>query len=256
MRNTHVDEVDGIDRPVLALGTDYPTGHVLEAHRHRRVQFLYGATGVMRVETADGSWTVPPHRAVLIPAGTEHRVTMTGVSTRSLYAEPEAVPWFPRRCQVVDVSPLLRALLLAAVDMPPRYDPHGRDGALVALLLHEIRGLVPLPLDLPLPGHAGLRALCEGFAAAPGVHEPPARWAERLHVSERTLHRMFLAETGMGFARWRQRACVLHALPLLARGEPVARVASDLGYASPAAFATMFSRVLGAPPRDFRSASG
>jgi AraC-like DNA-binding protein/mannose-6-phosphate isomerase-like protein (cupin superfamily) len=251
VRNIPVAEVDSIDRPVLAIGTDYPPEHVLPAHRHRRAQFLYGATGVMRVQTEDGEWTVPPHRAVLIPAGTDHRVVMTGVSTRSLYLEPSAVAWFPGRCQVVEVSPLLRELLLTAVDLDPRYSPHSRDAAVFALVLHELRRLVPLPLDLPLPGHEGLRRMCEEFLGAPDVHDPPARWAGRLHVSERTVHRLFRAETGMSFARWRQRACVLHALPLLARGEPVTRVATGLGYESPSAFSTMFLRVLGSSPRDY-----
>ncbi|WP_369268384.1 helix-turn-helix domain-containing protein, partial [Streptomyces harbinensis] len=48
-------------------------------------------------------------------------------------------------------------------------------------------------------------------------------------MSERTLARRFHRETGLGFARWRQRACVLHAVRRLASGAPVTRVAADLG---------------------------
>ena len=117
MRNVALDDVDTVDRAVLAIGTDYPPSHLLPDHRHRRAQLLYAATGIMRVDTADASWTVPTHRAVLIPPNADHRVLMEGVSTRSLYIEPAAAPWFPNRCQVVDVSPLLRALLLAAGSM-------------------------------------------------------------------------------------------------------------------------------------------
>ncbi|GAA1114995.1 helix-turn-helix transcriptional regulator [Nocardiopsis composta] len=248
VRNVPVAEVDGIDRAVLAIGTDYPPDHLLPFHRHRRAQFLYGATGVMRVETADGTWTVPTRRAVLIPAGTEHRVAMAGVSTRSLYIEPAAAPWFPERCRVVDVSPLLRELVLAAVDIEPRYPAHGRDADLVSLILHELARLAPLPLDLPLPRDAALRGLCEAFLDAPDVHAPPARWAAALHMSERSLNRLFHAETGMGYAQWRRRACALHALRLLGGGMSVTRTAAALGYQNPAAFTTMFRRLLGAAP--------
>ncbi|AFR09544.1 AraC family transcriptional regulator [Nocardiopsis alba] len=237
MRNIHVDEVDDIDRPVLAIGTDYPPGFVLARHRHRRAQFLYGVTGVMRVVAED------------------HQVTMEGVSTRSLYLEPAAVPWFPEHCRVVEVSPLLRALVSAAVDVDPRHERHGRDAALMELVLHELRGLVPLPLDLPLPRHEGLRALCEEFLEAPDVHDPLARWARALHVGERTVNRLFRAEVGMGFAQWRRRACVLRSLPPLARGERVTRVAADLGYDSPAAFSAAFSRMMGTSPRGYRAAA-
>ena len=255
VRNIHVDEVDDIDRPVLAIGTDYPPGFVLARHRHRRAQFLYGVTGVMRVVAEDGAWTVPPQRAVLIPAGVDHQVTMEGVSTRSLYLEPAAVPWFPEHCRVVEVSPLLRALVSAAVDVDPRHERHGRDATLMELVLHELRGLVPLPLDLPLPRHEGLRALCEEFLEAPDVHDPLARWARALHVGERTVNRLFRAEVGMGFAHWRRRACVLRSLPPLARGESVTRVAADLGYDSPAAFSAAFSRMMGTSPREYRAAA-
>ncbi|MGW7793393.1 AraC family transcriptional regulator [Streptomyces tricolor] len=254
MRNVPVAEVDDLDRAVLAIGTDYPPDHLLVWHAHRRAQVLYAATGVMRVETADGSWTIPTARAVLIPPGTRHQVAMTGVSTRSLYIEPAAVPWFPARCRAVDVSPLLRALILEAVEMEPRYPAHSRDAAVAALLLHELRNLAPLPLDLPLPADPRLRGLCEAFLRRPDVHDPPARWCAALHISERTLARLFRRGTGLSFSQWRQRACVLHSLRHLATGTPVTRVAAMLGYDNPAAYTTAFRKLLGRPPTASRGA--
>ncbi|OON71418.1 AraC family transcriptional regulator [Streptomyces tsukubensis] len=248
MRNVPLAETDGLDRAVLAIGTDYPPDHLLPFHRHRRAQFLYAATGVMQVETEDGAWSVPTHRAVLIPPTTSHQVTMVGVSTRSLYIEPGAVPWFPRDCRVVDVSALLRELVLDAVDMDPRYPEHGRDATVIQLILHEIRNLTPLPLDVPLPADEGLRRLCDAFLLAPDIHDPPARWAAALHVSERTLGRLFRAGTGLSFTQWRRRACVLHSLRHLAAGAPVTRVAATLGYENPAAFTAAFGSVVGRPP--------
>ncbi len=56
----------------------------------------------------------------------------------------------------------------------------------------------------------------------------------------------------MSFAQWRQQACLLSALPRLAAGEPVTAVALDLGYDSPAAFATMFRRLAGVPPSRYQ----
>ena len=252
MRNIPVAEVDGLDRAVLAIGTDYPADHLLPWHEHRRAQVLYAATGVMRVETADGSWTIPTARAVLIPPTTRHQVTMTGVSTRSLYLEPAAVPWFPARCQAVDVSALLRELILEAVEMDPYYPEHGRDAAVAALLLHELRHLAPLPLDVPLPSEPRLRGLCEEFLDKPDIHDPPARWCAALNVSERTLARLFRRGTGLSFSEWRQRACVLHSLHHLTTGLPVTRVAALLGYDNPAAYTAAFGKLLGRPPTAYR----
>jgi AraC-like DNA-binding protein len=251
VRNVALGDVDNVDRAVLAIGTDYPADHLLEFHRHRRAQLLYGATGIMRVDTADATWTVPTRRAVLIPSNIDHQVLMDGVSTRSLYIEPSAVPWFPTRCQVVDVSPLLRALLLAAVELPAVYDRHGRDGALVELMLHEIQSVTPLPLDLPMPGRDDLRSLCQAFASAPTLREIPGQWAAQLSVSTRTFNRMFRAETGLTFQQWRQRACVLHAIRLLSTGMTVTQTAAALGYDTPAAFSAMFAHQVGSTPKSF-----
>ncbi|MEB0047883.1 MULTISPECIES: helix-turn-helix transcriptional regulator [unclassified Pseudomonas] len=247
MRNVSIDLLDDTPRPVVAIGTDYSHGHLLPRHTHRRAQLLYGATGVMQVSTQNGSWVVPPQRAVWIPAGTEHEVLMQGVSTRSLYIEPRRVD-LGNRCQVISVSPLMRHLLMAAVEIPLTYDETGRDGALIDLLLHEVALSTHLPLHIPLPVEARLLKLCRAFLQQPNAHQTPQHWADQLHISLRTFNRLFRQQTGLSFSQWRQRACVVLALARLAVGTPVTRIALDLGYKSPAAFSTMFRRLLGQPP--------
>ena len=201
----------------------------------------------MQVSTHDGNWVVPPQRAVWIPPGVAHEVLMLGVSTRSLYIEPGAVD-LGERCQVIDVSPLMRHLLMEAVEVPLAYDPSGRDGLLIDLLLHEITRSAPLPLHIPLPVDGKLLALCQNFLHQPNAHQSPQHWAEQLHISLRTFNRVFRQQTGMSFSEWRQRACVVLALARLAAGEAVTRIALDFGYESHAAFSTMFRRILGQPP--------
>nr|WP_203644346.1 helix-turn-helix transcriptional regulator [Streptomyces sp. SID14478] len=243
-------EVDHVDRAVLPIGTDYPPGHLLDWHAHRRAQFLYGATGVMVVDTAEGTWTVPPERAVLIPAATRHRVRMLGVSTRSLYVEPGAVPWWPGTCMVVDVPPLLRELLLAAVEFEPEYDLAGRAGCIAALLLHEISARAPLPFHVGIPASADLARLCRAYLAAPDAGVTNARWAAATAMSERAFTRRFRDEGGESPAVWRARARLLAAVPLL-RSASVSEVGGRLGYASPAAFTAAFTRAFGTPPSRF-----
>lgn len=249
MRNRHIDDLDSVQRPVIAIGTDYPRGYLLPMHQHRRAQLLYGATGVMQVFTRQGNWIVPPQHAVWLPPQMAHEVRMVGVTTRSLYIEPAALlvdP--PQDCQVVSVTPLMRQLLMAAVDMPLDYDEQGRDGALVSLLLHELANLPPLPLHIPLPADRRLSELCQQFLQHPDAHDSPQAWASRLYMSIRSFSRLFRAQTGMSFSQWRQRACVVLALAQLAEGSSVTQVALELGYESSAAFATMFRRVLGQTP--------
>ncbi|MBU6532042.1 AraC family transcriptional regulator [Streptomyces sp. NPDC057245] len=250
MKNVPLADVDHVDRAVLPIGTDYPPGHLLDWHEHRRAQFLYGATGVMVVDTADGTWTVPPERAVLVPAATRHRVRMLGVSTRSLYVEPAAVPWWPRTCKVVDVPPLLRELLLAAVEFEADYSLSGRAGSIADLLLHEIAARAPLPFHVAIPASAVLSSLCREYLAAPDAGVTNADWAARAAMSERAFTRLFRTQTGDSPAVWRARARLLAAVPLL-RTAPVGEVAGRLGYATPAAFTAAFTRTFGLPPSRF-----
>lgn len=251
MQNIPLHSVDAVARPLLAIGTDYPPGTLLDTHTHRRAQVLYGMSGVMEVETDDGSWAIPPYSGVLIPAGKRHRVRMQGVSTRSLYIEPGAAPRSAGHCEVLVVTPLLHWLLLASVDIPALYDEDGRDGALVQLLLHEVRLAQTMPLFAPIPRDRQLARLCKAFLKSPHIQSTPQAWAQQLHKSLRTFTRFFNQQTGMSFGAWRQQACLLAALPKLSSGQSVTQVALDLGYKSPSAFTIMFRKRLGRTPMDF-----
>ncbi|RJX73391.1 helix-turn-helix domain-containing protein [Pseudomonas sp. LS-2] len=255
MRNTSIDALDSTPRPVIAIGTDYPEGYLLRRHRHRRAQLLYGSTGVMKVSTGQGDWVVPAQQAVWIPPGFEHEVLMLGVTTRSLYIEPAAAPAARSRCEVISISPLLRQLLIEAVDTPLAYDEHGRDGALMTLALLEIGQARALPLQIPLPDNPRLLARCQAFLQSPDIHQSPQDWARDLFVSERSFSRLFREQTQMSFGQWRQRACVMLALSRLSSGHSITRIALDLGYESPAAFSTMFRRLIGCPPTHYSSDS-
>lgn len=243
-----------VPRPVIALGTDYPDGHVIAPHRHHRDQLLYGMTGVLMASTPEGAWMMPPQRGMLIPAGVIHDVRLFGdVKMRSLYLRPERLGTVDNQCRVVGISSLMRQLLIEAVEIPPEYDLTGRDGALMTLIEHEIKQLPVLPLSLPLPEHQALRAKCHAFLASPTPHETIDDWCSDLGMSRRTFTRQFRKETGSSFVEWRQQACILAALPKLAAGDAVTTIAMDLGYDNPAAFSSMFKRILGTTPRDYRT---
>ncbi|MCK0196985.1 helix-turn-helix transcriptional regulator [Ancylobacter sp. 6x-1] len=241
-----------VARPVVALGTDYPDGHIVAPHHHGRDQLLYGATGVVLLNTPHGAWVMPPERGMWIPAGMVHDVRMMGeVRMRSLYMSQGVITGMPPHCQVLAITPLMRSLLAEAVAVPAAYDPHGRDGALMQLIQHEIPRLPALPLSLPLPGHPALARLCRNFLLEPTHHARIEDWSDAIGASRRTFTRLFRRETGLSFVAWRQQACVMAALPRLAAGHPVTEVAIDLGYDNPAAFTTMFKRILGAAPASY-----
>lgn len=254
MTQHDADAFEAVPRPVVSRANVYPASFELATHRHRRGQLLYASRGTVAVTTPFGAWIAPPERAVWIPGGTPHSVRMIGeVNTNSVYLETMVTGALGEACRVLSVSPLLRALLVEAAAVPREYDPAGRDGLLMSLVVAEIARAPTVPLALPLPTHAGLSARCARFLERPTVTEAIDGWADDLSMHRRSFTRLFRRETGMSFAQWRQQACLLSALPRLAAGESVTAIALDLGYESATSFSTMFRRALGVPPSMHRS---
>jgi AraC-like DNA-binding protein len=241
-----------VDRPVAAWANDYAAGARLAPHRHSRGQLVFAASGVMNVTTARGTWVVPPSRAVWVPAEVEHGIAMSGaVAMRTIYVHKAAAGGLPEAPCVLNVSPLLRELILRAMDLPPLYSLRSADGRVMAMILDEIRSLPVMPLELPMPRDARLLRACAAVLADPGAARSFARLAKGTGASMRTLARLFRRETGLSFTRWRQQARLMEALRRLAAGAPITAVALDLGYATPSAFTYMFRRALGVPPSRF-----
>jgi quercetin dioxygenase-like cupin family protein len=243
-----------LSRAIVARRTEYASGHHVRPHWHARAQFAYAVDGTIRVRSARRVWIVPPSRALWIPAGTAHEVQMYGtVKMHSLYITGEAARGMPDLPVVFNVTPLLRELIVRAVELTPDCEEAADEGLIMRLLSVELRRLTPCALDLPLPESAELMRLCERLLGDLSMRRPCGVDASELDVSPRTLYRRFLRETGITFARWKQQARLLEAIRRLAQGVPVTTVAVDLGYDSPSAFSTMFRRALGTAPRHFRA---
>ncbi len=229
-------------------------------HHHPWLQLSYAAAGVLTVRTRDGAFVAPRQWAVWIAAGEEHDVGSRGPARmRSLYVDPAAAPWAPGDTRVIEVSPLLRELLVEFCRRPAAYDVAGPDGRLVAVLLDALAAAPAAPFSVPIPADPRLAAVAAGLRDDPASRLGLAGWARRAGASERTLARLFDRETGLGFREWRLRVRLLAALDGLERGEPVTAVALDAGFASPSAFIAAFRRRFGRTPGalfERREASG
>ena len=243
-----------VPRALIATARDYAAGELFPDHQHARGQFAYAARGAISVHTPQGNWLVPPQRACWLPAQLSHGMRMHGaVTMHNVFVAPDAIAsmGLPQHCQVLDATPLLRQLLAEAVTVDALYVQASRAGRLMALLLDEIAAMAPLPLSAPLPQDARLARLCMALLEQPSLDSGLDAMAARAGMSRRTFTRLFRAQTGLGFAQWRQQACLLAAITRLADGQAVTRIALDLGYASPSAFTAAFRRVLGRAPSDY-----
>ncbi len=221
-------------------------------HVHRQAQLIYAISGVVSVTASGRTWVVPPSRAVWVPGGTEHETrSLAGVRFRALLIDGDEATGMPDACAVVEVTPLLRELILrlAVLAEAPRDGEFAR--AVTRLLLLELAVLPVEPLSLPLPRHAPLARFCDGLQRDPARPLSVAEAARQLHMSRSSFMRLFQRETGLSFAHWRQQARLLQALLLLADGHSILNVALACGYNSPSAFSAMFRRSLGRTPREY-----
>lgn len=252
--NDDLADLMRIPRPVVTMAKEYPNGHLIGFHQHDRSQLLYASSGVMTVETRTGIWVVPPLRGVWIPAGTQHRIKVTGhLSMRTLYIIPGCSCSAPLECCVISVSPLLKELILHSVGLPRLYPSGGPEERIMKVILDQICNMDVKPWNLKIPKEERLKKIFKGLSGNPGDKKTLDDWGKKIGATKRTLTRLFQSETGMSFGKWRQQIRILESLRRLAVNEPVTKVAGDLGYDSTSAFISMFKKALGKTPGQYYS---
>lgn len=228
-------------------------GMGLPMHAHEEAQLTFAASGMLQVHTDDGRWLVPPQLAAWVPAGIPHRVEVLtdGELWIVHWQQPTVREWSPLlldRPFALRVTPLLRSLLDAAfaTDMGSE-----RAELVVRLMLHELTEVADAPTFLPLPASPLGRRVAELALNDYQNRLSVGELASRAATSIRTLSRLFPAETGLTFKAWRQRARVVHAMDRLARGNAIALVSAQTGFASTAAFSSAFRQVTAMTPTAF-----
>src|SRR2546423_5442014 len=254
------------ERPVRAKLHRLLTDTRVVPHHHPWGQLALSATGIVRLTVEHGTYLVPPSRALWIPPGVQHAVSVVeDADTVTLYLRrppghrgtpAEQAAW--GQCRVLEVSDLLRALVMAMDTRPDGAAPLNaealqRERRISALVLDELRRAHPVRLGVDLPADKRLRTLCEAVLDDPTRHATLDGWARDSGASPRTVARLFRQELGTTLVQWRQQVLLAKALSLAARKLPMATIAAELGYASPSAFSAMVRRSVGAPPRRFFS---
>jgi AraC-like DNA-binding protein len=217
-------------------------------HRHRKGQLILALHGGVTCEVDNAMWMVPSQHAVWIPGLMPHinRVT-AGARLCFLFIEPGAVD-MPTRCCSLKISPLVRELILALAARDASRLQEAPSERLVQVLFDELPGLPVAGLHLPVSDHPKIRTIVAAIAAEPHKRCTQAEWAARLAMSERSLLRLVVRETGLSFRRWRQQLQLIIAVRGLIEGQTVQQVAQALGYESTTAFITLFRNALGQTP--------
>ena len=215
-------------------------------HDHPQGQLILAVHGAVTCKANHGVWIVPPGCGVWIPGGVPHSTEATpNARLAYLFVEPKAAA-LPTECCTLAVSSMLREMILRAAELADVRDAHV--DRLVRVMLDELALMPRERMELTVSSHPKIASIAAALLADPSDRRTLGQWAKHVAVSERSLKRLMVQQTGMSFGRWRRQLHLVIALRDLAGGATVQQVADALGYESATAFIIMFKKALGTTP--------
>nr|WP_246045231.1 AraC family transcriptional regulator [Rhodococcus oryzae] len=183
----------------------------------------------------DGSADVL-HRSVLVPPRTTHQIVATGERMLFCYFDPGSAR----------ADGCLERMAAAESGFG---SGHRAEAELVGLcggpaldagrILNAASGPVQGPVDERIDG------VIRTIRAQPGAPVTASEFARDTHLSTPYFLRLFAAETGTSFRRYRLWARMLHVATAVSKGSDLTRAAVDAGFASPSHFSDAFHRMFG-----------
>ena len=236
------------DRSSAVFVATFPmsAGVTFDWHTHDDHQLAWAAAGVLIVRTSAATWTLPPSRALWIPAGLRHETLSAGAATmRTLYIRPGLCPINWPDFTPVAASPLLAELIgyLAGPDLDAGHRQHAE-----TMIVDLLQPVPMTAIEVRMPADDRARQVAQALVDDPADGRSLAQWGLAVGASERTLARAFSSGTAMSFGRWRTLLRVQAGISALAAGEPVGNVSRRVGYESPSAFVAAFRREIGMTP--------
>jgi AraC-like DNA-binding protein/quercetin dioxygenase-like cupin family protein len=249
-------DADLFDAPVVGQLIEVTGGkQSVPMHQHKRGQLLTTLKGTVRCETVDGSWTVASNSALWIPGRRAHRSIVSSRGTLLYLYLAEGIVSLPTTSCFLSLTPLAREMVKHIVDAGPRYPADSVDGKVALAFVALIQKMDLTEPYISLPSSPRLKSIAEALLKAPGDRRTASQWAAAVGMSEKSLRRLLLNETGLSFLQWRQQFQLIVAVRALREGNSVQEVAGLVGYDSTAAFNTMFKKAMGVSPGRFSTAT-
>lgn len=255
IRQTISPKRQNIEAQWRVLAKRHEPGSVLPEHKHQTGQLVFALSGVMLVRTGSMLWSVPPQRALWVPAGHLHTIEMLSpVEMRTVYLHPGLIAeceGFLRRSEVhaVVASSLLKELIVGLFDLQNAPDALC---LMARLLLCTLRETSLLPSYLPMPKNQRLHGAVKKLLANNDWHWTAQEIAAYAAMSERSFSRHFNADVGLSFRAWRQRARIIASLDMLAANCSIKSTAHAMQFATSAAYIAAFRKLIGCAPNVFR----
>ncbi|MEP3046029.1 MAG: helix-turn-helix transcriptional regulator [Roseibium sp.] len=235
--------------PIIGYARSEPQGAVNGWHAHDAAQLFHVVRGSIAIDTELGTFFVPPERAVWLPPRIGHQTRyLTNTEIRYIYVQYDHAHELPQTAQVIQVTTLLRALILEFMSYPRADAETGPAARIASVILDQLKMLPAAPLQLPMPQDLRLRSLCENVIRCPAHIPSLSEAAGSCAMSVRSFERCIKSETGLSYRTWCRQVKLFRALELLASGRSVSDVSHKLGYEGPSAFVATFRKAFGVTP--------
>lgn len=224
------------------------------SHNHHRGQLICIDEGLIQVNTEEGTWLLPPHRAGWIPPDAVHSVYFHGsLKGWSLLFAPSVCHELPNTPCVIAMNDVLKVLSHRVLGWSKVAELSPEQSRMLSVILDEISRAPHEDLYFPLPKDPRLQKIAQSMLNEPANNQSVEQWASIGATSSRTLRRLVRTELNMTFNMWRQQIQLIQAMEMLARGKSVGDVSFALGYATPSNFIAMFRKVYGESPARYFS---
>lgn len=241
-------------QPILAWAGRLDGGMTIGPYAVARGQLAFCFDGVMRVEIGEDRWFIPDRHGIWIPPGQVHRVT-TGspveMQTFRIHPRHAARAGMPEGPTMVRATPLMRGIARRLAPWATNALTPAERRRLAWVAFDEMARLERADLRLPGARDARVAAAMAHLLTRPQDAQNLARLADRVGSSERTLSRLFQAETGLSWREWRDRMRFMLALEGVQEGMSSTALAARLGYSNTSAFVAAFRRRAGVPPSEW-----
>ena len=222
-------------------------------HTHAWGQLNYSAHGVMQLEVEGQRFISPPSYAVWIPPYAVHSAyNRHSIVYRSVYLDLNLCAELPKQPCSLMMNDILKAILNNFAERDVQIPRSAQDLRLGEVLIDQLHAAEIQHSYLPYASSAQTSFIVDSLRAQPGNTDTLATWATRVFVSERTLARQFMRETGISFGEWRQRLRFLAAIEQLETTQSIKEIAFNLGYSNSSAFISMFQRHAQCTPEQYR----
>ncbi|EPL05355.1 helix-turn-helix transcriptional regulator [Pseudomonas sp. CF161] len=244
---------ESLPAPIFFRTECMPAQATYPRHSHAWGEFVYSYSGVMEIELGDHHYLAPPQYGIWLPPNVEHvGFNRHAACHCSLYLSAELCGALPSHHCALTLSPLILALLNDLRRDPPSQPQTEEQQRLLQVLVDKLARASCAGSYLPSSDDLLLGPVLRALKAAPGDPRSLPQLARAANTTERTLMRRAQRDLGMSLIEWRQRLKVVEALALLEQGQTVETIGLDLGYSSASAFISMFRKMMGATPDEYR----